>query len=54
VNDWLLLIYAGLDPAVAIGLFAASFLGSFITVALGIGGVRCCWRSWPAPFPPPP
>lgn len=32
------IIFAGLDPSVAIGLFAASFVGSFITVALGIGG----------------
>lgn len=29
---------AGLDPAVFLGLLAASFAGSFITVALGIGG----------------
>ena len=38
MNDWLHLIYGGLDPAIAVGLFAVSFLGSFITVALGIGG----------------
>ncbi len=30
--------YAGLDPAIATFLFSASFVGSFITVALGIGG----------------
>lgn len=30
--------YAGLEPATAAFLFAASFLGSFITVAMGIGG----------------
>ncbi|MGB0798609.1 MAG: TSUP family transporter [Planktomarina sp.] len=30
--------YAGLDPAAAIFLFLTSFAGSFITVAMGIGG----------------
>jgi len=30
--------YASLDPATAIFLFVASFIGSFITVAMGIGG----------------
>ena len=30
--------YASLEPATAIFLFAASFVGSFITVAMGIGG----------------
>jgi len=30
--------YASLEPATAVFLFAASFVGSFITVAMGIGG----------------
>lgn len=33
-----MLVLAGLDPWAGIGLLVASFLGSFITVALGIGG----------------
>lgn len=32
------IFYASLDPAIAIFLFAISFIGSFITVAMGIGG----------------
>lgn len=32
------LFYASLEPATAIFLFAASFVGSFITIAMGIGG----------------
>lgn len=32
------MFYASLDPATALLLFAASFAGSFITVAMGIGG----------------
>lgn len=31
-------LFAGLEPATALVLLAASFAGSFITVALGIGG----------------
>lgn len=31
-------LYAGLDPATAVFLFVISFFGSFITVAMGIGG----------------
>lgn len=38
MNDWLPLIYAGLEPSVALWLIATSFIGSFISVALGIGG----------------
>lgn len=34
IPDWT----AGLDPLVALGLFLASFSGSFMTVAMGIGG----------------
>lgn len=38
MNDWISVISAGLDPAVAMGLIAASFVASFITVSMGIGG----------------
>ncbi len=31
-------VFAGLDPLMASGLFAASFAGSFITVTFGLGG----------------
>lgn len=31
-------LFATLDPATALFLFAASFVGSFITVAMGLGG----------------
>ncbi len=38
MNDWFSVVFANLDPAVAIGLLAASFAGSLITVSMGVGG----------------
>lgn len=36
--DQMIVIFNGFDPLVTLGLLLASFLGSFITVAFGIGG----------------
>ena len=41
--ETLLAAGTGLDPLVVLGLLAASFVASFITVALGIGGGILSW-----------
>lgn len=45
-------LFGGFEPIVAILLFGASFLGSFITVALGIGGGALLLAIMAALMPP--
>ncbi len=39
-----ILVPEGMSELVFSVLIATSFIGSLITVALGIGGGACCWR----------